>query len=53
MLGVVNQMVTKEIIYIALINQSISKAPGYNKINFNILHIVQYWENKRIITMIS
>ncbi len=51
--GVAHQKVTKNVIYTALMTQSMSKAPGPDKINFRILCMVWEWDSERIIAMIQ
>ena len=53
MSGVAHQTVTKNIIYKALMTQSISKAPWPVKINFRILCMVWEWDSKRLMAMVQ
>ena len=52
MSGVAHQMVTKDIIYKALMTQSTSKALRPDKIYFRILHMVWEWDSKRLMAEI-
>ena len=51
--GVAHQIVTKNIIYKALMTQSLSKTPGPKKINFCILRMLWDWESEKIIAMVQ
>lgn len=51
-LEVAHQIITKDVIYKALISQSIFKVPGPKKINFCILCMVLDWDNKKIMAIV-
>lgn len=53
MSGVAHRMVTKDVIHKALMTQSISKAPGLDKINFRILRMIWEWDSNRLIAMVQ
>ncbi len=50
--GVAHQGITENKVYLALVTQAISKAPGPNKINFRILCTVWNWDKERMTNMV-
>ena len=50
--GIAHMEITKEKISYALMSQSATKAPGQDKINFQILRMIWEWDKMRITSML-
>lgn len=51
-LGLAHTKVTEETVAQALLTQAATKAPGPDKINFQILQMIWHWEKARITSMV-
>lgn len=51
--GIAHLLVTEDIVSKALVSQSATKAPGPNKINFQILRIIWSWDKSEITRLVQ
>ena len=51
--GTAHLAITEKKIAYALLSQSAAKAPGHDKINFQIICILWKWDKKQITSMIE
>ena len=52
-LGVAHLTITEDIVFHALFSQSATKAPGPNKINFQILRMIWGWDKAQITHLVQ
>ena len=51
-LGLAHTKITKEVVAQALVTQAATKAPGPNKINFQVLQIIWSWDKVQVTSMV-
>ena len=50
--GFAHTKITEDLVAEALMTQAITKAPGPDKINFQVLNMIWSWDKMRIINMV-